>query len=308
MLIKFHNVYIFFHFIRLQDKWQNKANSIVNDAQEKSNKDRNNENIYKTDSKSQNDDDTRSILAKQRPWYFAGGEKNPNSAKIDKRVAKLLPSEDPLDDRITNQLMFIPSNYEEIRESGRLKTILLYSGQWDTEEGRDVFVKNKCPVDTCTITHQRDAASTADLIIYKDSFLHTGVSRPPNQLYMLYLLESPYHTSHISSPDVFNWTATYRYSCLESKVLFLYEKCCFCFEKATFFLKIIIFFSEKTVQLLHPMRNGYTMIQKLNKSSNIEIMLQIKPKKSLGLFQIVKHEMDEWIMRVNYKNISRYHI
>lgn len=67
-----------------------------------------------------------------RPWYFTNGERYPKPARINKktnkRLAKLTPSEDPRSDRITNQLMFVPPNYEEIRNSGRLKTILLYNG------------------------------------------------------------------------------------------------------------------------------------------------------------------------------------
>lgn len=40
-------------------------------------------------------------------------------------------------DRITNQLMFVPPNYEEIKNEGRLKTILLYNGlgPWNVKQG-----------------------------------------------------------------------------------------------------------------------------------------------------------------------------
>jgi glycoprotein 3-alpha-L-fucosyltransferase len=88
----------------------------------------------------------------------------------------LLPYEDPRTDRITNQLMFIPHNYEEIRNSGKLKTILLYNGigPWNVKTGRNVFIQSKCPVDTCTITPNRDKAKTADLLLYKDHYIPTG--------------------------------------------------------------------------------------------------------------------------------------
>ncbi|KAL7034447.1 hypothetical protein ACKWTF_007968 [Chironomus riparius] len=152
-----------------------------------------------------------------RPWYFTNGERYPKPARINKktnkRLAKLTPSEDSRSDRITNQLMFIPPNYEEIRNSGRLKTILLYNGlgPWNNiKQGRAVFTSSKCPVDTCSITQNRDAAKDADLILYKDHFIPTGVPKHPTQLYMLYFLECPYHTQHIKFPDVFNWTSTYR--------------------------------------------------------------------------------------------------
>lgn len=76
-----------------------------------------------------------------RPWYFTNGERCPKPARINKktkkRLAKLSPSEDIRGDRITNQLMFVPPNYEEIRNAGALKTILLYNGlgPWNVKQG-----------------------------------------------------------------------------------------------------------------------------------------------------------------------------
>lgn len=158
----------------------------------------------------------QAALVKLKPWYLAGGQRYPmpakKSRKTHKRVAKLLPSEDPWSDRITNQLMFVPPNYEKIQESGKLKTILLYNGlgPWNVKEGRDVFTKNKCPVNTCRVTAKREVANKADLILYKDYYVPTGVPRSAHQLYMLYFLECPYHTQHVKFPDAFNWTSTYR--------------------------------------------------------------------------------------------------
>lgn len=77
----------------------------------------------------------------ERPWYFSNGVRYPKPVRINKktnkRLAKLIPSEDPRRDRITNQLMFVPHNYEEIKESGKLKTILLYNGlgPWNVKNG-----------------------------------------------------------------------------------------------------------------------------------------------------------------------------
>ena len=80
-------------------------------------------------------------VSSSRPWYFTNGERYPKPARINKktnkRLAKLIPSEDLRGDRITNQLMFVPPNYEEIRNEGRLKTILLYNGlgPWNVKQG-----------------------------------------------------------------------------------------------------------------------------------------------------------------------------
>lgn len=154
--------------------------------------------------------------ASSKPWYFTGGRRCPKPAKKSrktrKRVAKLFPSEDPWSDRITNQLMFVPPNYDKIRESGKLKEILLFNGlgPWNLKQGRDIFKNLKCPVNTCKVTANREHANRADLILYKDYYIPTDVARPSKQLYMLYFLECPYHTQLIKFPNVFNWTATYR--------------------------------------------------------------------------------------------------
>lgn len=52
-------------------------------------------------------------------------------------MAKLFPHEDQWTDRITNQLMFVPPNYRDLKMSGQLKTILLYNGlgPWNVKQG-----------------------------------------------------------------------------------------------------------------------------------------------------------------------------
>ncbi|KAH8242317.1 hypothetical protein KR032_000342 [Drosophila birchii] len=167
-----------------------------------------------------------------KPWFFKNGEYYPKPArtysnrKARKRHApRLLPHQDPHSDRITNQLMYVPHNYEQIKASGKLKTILLFNGlgPWNVKKGRDVFLKAKCPVDTCELTANRDLVSTADMILYKDHYIPTGIRRPSNskQVSMLYYLECPYHTQNVKVPDAINWTATYR---RDSTIVAPYEK------------------------------------------------------------------------------------
>nr|XP_016935788.2 glycoprotein 3-alpha-L-fucosyltransferase A [Drosophila suzukii]XP_016935789.2 glycoprotein 3-alpha-L-fucosyltransferase A [Drosophila suzukii] len=168
----------------------------------------------------------------EKAWFFKNGEYYPKPArtysnrKARKRHApRLLPHQDPYSDRIVNQLMYVPHNYEEIKSSGKLKTILLYNGlgPWNVKKGRDVFLKAKCPVDTCELTANRDLASSADMILYKDHYIPTGIRRPNNskQVSMLYYLECPYHTQNVKVPDAINWTATYR---RDSTIVAPYEK------------------------------------------------------------------------------------
>lgn len=168
-----------------------------------------------------------SYVPTSKAWYFRNGERYPEPmprrAGRKRRLAKLFPQDDAHSDRIINQLMFVPHNYEEIREEGTLKTILLYNGlgPWNVKKGRDVFLNSKCPVDTCTLTANKEKAASADLILYKDHYIPTGIHRPSKQIFMIYFLECPYHTQHIKVPDVFNWTATYR---RDSDIVAPYEK------------------------------------------------------------------------------------
>ncbi|EDW79458.2 uncharacterized protein Dwil_GK20401 [Drosophila willistoni] len=172
------------------------------------------------------------IAATAKPWFFRNGEYYPkpvktySTRKARKRHApKLFPYQDPHSDRIVNQLMYVPHNYPEIKASGKLKTILLYNGlgPWNVKKGREVFLRAKCPVDTCELTANRDLASTADMILYKDHYIPTGIRRPSNrkQVSMLYYLECPYHTQNVKVPDALNWTATYR---RDSTIVAPYEK------------------------------------------------------------------------------------
>jgi glycoprotein 3-alpha-L-fucosyltransferase len=93
-----------------------------------------------------NDESDDNAVSSARPWYFTNGERYPKPARINKktmkRLAKLIPSDDIRGDRITNQLMFVPPNYEEIKNEGRLKTILLYNGlgPWNVKQGKKTFL------------------------------------------------------------------------------------------------------------------------------------------------------------------------
>lgn len=77
-----------------------------------------------------------------KPWYFSGGKRMPmeskRSRKTNRRLAKLFPEEDHWSDRITNQLMFIPPEYEKFKAEGKMKTILLFNGlgPWNVKQGK----------------------------------------------------------------------------------------------------------------------------------------------------------------------------
>ncbi|GIY74282.1 glycoprotein 3-alpha-L-fucosyltransferase A [Caerostris extrusa] len=152
-------------------------------------------------------------------------------------------------DRIVNQLMYVPPGYAELRNVSHppLKKILLYFGRrgWsDLPMGRNVFLRDQCPVDTCQITS--DKRTKADLILFKDRFTRpTQENRPPKQVFdwleylektqlivnywnstVLNLVALPprvsfAHTVLLSAAGFFNWTASYRH---DSDIVAPYEK------------------------------------------------------------------------------------
>ena len=110
------------------------------------------------------------------------GEIRPTQCKVNEetgeRKAKVLPDEFPGEDRIPEQLMyvppegFIPENMDD--PDVPLKTIVLWNGvgSWGgLRPGRGVFLKEKCPVSSCVISSNRIDGPKADLVIFKVSIL-----------------------------------------------------------------------------------------------------------------------------------------
>ncbi|XP_029636394.1 glycoprotein 3-alpha-L-fucosyltransferase A [Octopus sinensis] len=155
-------------------------------------------------------------------------------------------------DRIQAQLKYIPPNYipdkyprkqpEEINggnfrlrdETGqkkepahvmrKLKTILIYNGfsVFQQKHGQDTFLDYKCPINTCYLTDDRTKRSSADAILFYHGVSAMNIPRPLNQIWVLYMLECPYHTPGLAGvKNLFNWTATYRH---DSTIVAPYEK------------------------------------------------------------------------------------
>ena len=124
------------------------------------------------------------------------------------------------DDRILSQLEFKPA----VNTNGRLKKILLFNGyeSWDVKPGQQTFLEQKCPVSTCELTDNKNEGISADAVLFRHVPRMTWFNRPPHQIWILFLLESPYHTPSLKRfVNKFNWTATYR---RDSDIVAPYEK------------------------------------------------------------------------------------
>ena len=148
---------------------------------------------------------------------------------------------DKYDDRILDQILYTPNSgksknkrpknpsddsYETLtnatEEGGPLKTILMWSGVGDMRGGRSHFLEDKCLIDTCYITDNAALIEKVDAVIFNFDPVYYTWTRPPNQIWILWMLESPLHTASLKDmKDQVNWTATYR---SDSTIVTPYEK------------------------------------------------------------------------------------
>lgn len=194
------------------------------------------------------------------------GEIRPTQCKVNEetgeRKAKVLPDEFPGEDRIPEQLMyvppegFIPENMDD--PDVPLKTIVLWNGvgSWGgLRPGRGVFLKEKCPVSSCVISSNRIDGPKADLVIFKVSILLFLL--PDNT----HLTEACYNFgycifSRITSACLhFRGLRTNFGCCISSSVRYILR----CSNRNTFLIGRLLI--EKTQPLLLHMKGGsITMI------------------------------------------------
>ena len=161
----------------------------------------------------------------QKPWFMTNGTLRPSTFRNNhSKLRPILWPEQSDEDRIVNQLMFYPRDYNS--SSTQLKTIVLYLGRggWsDLPMGRAKFISDKCPIDRCYLSGDPNDAVQADAIFFKERFQWPKHRRPPHQIWILFLLECPLHTQLFRNLGigVFNWTATYRH---DSDIVAPYEK------------------------------------------------------------------------------------
>ncbi|XP_043474596.1 glycoprotein 3-alpha-L-fucosyltransferase A [Leptopilina heterotoma] len=206
-----------------------------------------------------------------RPWYMKGGKRRPQPAlknrQSGRRLARLWPDEDAKDDRITNQLMFVPPDYNRTSDLP-YKKILIPHGMSDAKVGHDIFTQHGCPVNTCTII--RDNHADADLILFKDYVTHVG-RRRLHQIWLLYFLECPYHTQTIKSVQV-NWTATYR---RDSDIVAPYERWQYFDSSVTQIDQNFNYAENKTKKVAWFVSNCHPRNQRMNYAKELSKHIQV---------------------------------
>lgn len=131
------------------------------------------------------------------------------------------------DDRILTQLNYIPRTYllnaTDSKRRTRTKKIYVPGGLGDVPSGRRKFFEDGCSVNACALTTDSRFRSTADLVLLQlDAFFEAPPSKPRDQIWVMWLLESPINTALFRNlENVINWTATYR---SDSTIVTPYEK------------------------------------------------------------------------------------
>ena len=155
----------------------------------------------------------------------------------------LYPDENLKSDRVIEQLAFKPC-----QNASKPKKILIWSGvdNWGgihPKQGNEVFQREACPVSNCVLTSDHQEL-TADLIIFKDGSSRPKLEKPTGQLWMIYLLESPFHVS--SRLNGYDWTATYR---RDSTIVAPYAKWAYFDNSVTATSQTINYAGNKTKQV-----------------------------------------------------------
>lgn len=96
------------------------------------------------------------------------------------------PEERIDDDRVEEQLMFVPSHYQY--ENSPIKTILLfnYFDNWMVKIGQSEFISKDCPVNRCMIISAKSEAPEVDAIIFRNKFSNPGHEKNDKQVKLTY--------------------------------------------------------------------------------------------------------------------------
>lgn len=138
---------------------------------------------------------------------FLGEVRNkvPSDAEaVDDTSIKVWPKSHTKDDRILEQLRYKPV-------SQGVKKIYLPNGVPDELQRGSKLANDQCAVRDCEFTHDLKLAREADAIVWMNGMTRMPFTKPINQVWVMFYLESPAHTPQLVEYNgLINWTATYR--------------------------------------------------------------------------------------------------
>jgi len=124
---------------------------------------------------------------------------------------------DDYDDRIASQVDFV-NTYAWQKRTRKLKVILRV-GDFNFDNwiaGKELFLRDNCPITDCWNTHNRSRAREADALLISEIGMSTRrfyLPKPRGQIWIAQHRESPLHNriDPKSVRGLINWTATYRH-------------------------------------------------------------------------------------------------
>ncbi len=134
--------------------------------------------------------------------------------EITSKVSHRIPSQakNLETNRVLSQTEYLKTN-RITSQTENLRTIYVPTGVYPTRKGQVLFLNDKCSINQCYLTDDFNLASTADAVLLENNLEFPSFSRPPDQIWIFYSLESPINTQHLGIQRFerhINITATYR--------------------------------------------------------------------------------------------------
>ncbi|KAH9373358.1 hypothetical protein HPB48_018411 [Haemaphysalis longicornis] len=262
------------------------------------------------DADHRHDGGVQSSASRKRLWFFTNGTEWPRPSSRLSRLARVWPDpKAPHDDRIVAQLMYLPprykgqatnlsttynksSNFDWRNDSNAtgLKTILLRGSWYNFHEGRMLFLRDRCPVDACRVYKGwRNENITVDAVIHKDSF-YNFYPKPRRQLWILYLLENPLHTSVGNDSGSIDITATYR---KDSDIVTPYEKFVLFDPLVKTIKRDIDYAQNKTKMVAWFVSNCHAANRRLDYAKNLGKHIQVDIYGTCGPLSCPRHKSEQ---------------
>jgi len=145
---------------------------------------------------------------------------NNYSNMYSNRINLVWPHKDGIDnydDRI--QLQIDVMNIYAYKNRSRKLKVILRVGKFNFKnwvDGQEQFVRDKCPIVDCWLTHNQSHAPDADALLiseFRQSSRKHYLPKPRRQIWIAQHQESPRHNriDPRSVRDLINWTASYRH-------------------------------------------------------------------------------------------------